>query len=270
MKICLIDNGYNKEADLMKRTIEERIPVKFGEEGLCIELCMDQTMPASNYQIEKSGERWKIAGADEMGIFYGMNKFLHTAKWSEGDFVPNPPAGVKKPTSLECFLYAYDEKSLVFPTDVYEDMSELRVDGPYWKMVKEDPELLKEYIAYEFGSNVVDDVLKLIGLIESNNEKIVNHTTPSEEDISLAETLADHLYGIVGERVKRTWRFRILRLHTKIDRIIYDIYTKVNGVDKVNIYEVRNTPKKWLSYAEDRVAGERVLELWEICKSVDK
>ena len=46
--------------------------------------------------VEEDGG-WKIIGSDEAGLIYGIGKFLHTAKWSEEDFVPMPPGIIRRP-----------------------------------------------------------------------------------------------------------------------------------------------------------------------------
>jgi len=98
MNIKLIANGCEQHSELLKRTISERIPVVFGDEGMCIELCISQTLgKEESYQITGEDQSWKITGADIAGLYYGIGKFLHTAKWTEKDFVPQPPREVVTP-----------------------------------------------------------------------------------------------------------------------------------------------------------------------------
>ena len=92
------DNGLSQHKDLFLRTIEKRIPVEFSEAGLKIEIDYNGAIgKEEGYLIEKTNDGWKITGADQRGLYYGIGKFLHTAKWSEKDFVPNPPVGVQAP-----------------------------------------------------------------------------------------------------------------------------------------------------------------------------
>ena len=98
MNIKIIDNGFDYQAGLLKRSIAERIPVIFSEEGICIELEVNDTLgPIESYMICEEETGWKIIGADKAGLVYGIGKFLHTAKWSESNFTPNPPIGVISP-----------------------------------------------------------------------------------------------------------------------------------------------------------------------------
>ena len=98
MKFRIIDNGLNTHAELFKRHILERIPLEFAMGGLSIELCVDDSIGTKeSYLISCDNQSWKITGADEAGLYYGIGKFLHTAKWSESDFTPNPPKKIITP-----------------------------------------------------------------------------------------------------------------------------------------------------------------------------
>ena len=98
MKINIYDNGYEIQKDILERTIKNRIPMEQSEDGLKIELCINNVIGAEeSYQIVEEDGGWKIIGSDEAGLIYGIGKFLHTAKWSEEDFVPMPPTGVVSP-----------------------------------------------------------------------------------------------------------------------------------------------------------------------------
>ena len=117
MKIKVIGNRHKAHEELLKRNISERIPVCFGEEGLRIELRINKRIgKAESFRISKQSEGYKITGADSEGLCYGIGKFLHTAKWTEKDFEPNPPMDLQTPdSSLRAIYFAihynnwYDE-----------------------------------------------------------------------------------------------------------------------------------------------------------------
>ena len=101
MKITIISNGNDRHAELMLRKIGERIPIEMGG-GLSVELNIDPSVGAAeSYEISESGGAYKIIGSDTLGLYYGIGKFLHTARWTEENFTPEPPAGVMTP---ECDL----------------------------------------------------------------------------------------------------------------------------------------------------------------------
>lgn len=100
MNIKIISNRHSTHAELLKRNITERIPAEFGNEGLSIELRINKVIGAAeSYQISGSSNEWKIIGSDKEGLYYGIGKFLHSAKWTEEGFEPKATAGVVTPNS---------------------------------------------------------------------------------------------------------------------------------------------------------------------------
>ncbi len=98
MKIALKSNGHESHARLLERHIQKRIPLESDADGLRIELEIDAGIGApESYQITSSCQGYVITGTDCLGLYYGIGKFLHSAKWSETDFVPHPPKGVIEP-----------------------------------------------------------------------------------------------------------------------------------------------------------------------------
>jgi len=98
MRIYVKENGYTKQATLLKKTIENKIPVEYIEDGMRIVLDINQNIgDEESYQICSIGDGWKIIGSDEMGLYYGIGKFLHSATWTEEKFSPNPPKGIITP-----------------------------------------------------------------------------------------------------------------------------------------------------------------------------
>ena len=80
--------GLGKHAELLRKRILERIE-EAKLEPIEIELSVNTSLgEAESYQISRWGDRWKIIGTDEAGLYYGIGKFLHTAKWTEHALVP--------------------------------------------------------------------------------------------------------------------------------------------------------------------------------------
>ncbi len=104
MKLSIIDHGHEKQAALLQKTISKRIPVEIEKTGLLLELKIDSTLGASeSYRIEAVDYGYCITGSDDLGLYYGIGKLLHTARWTETDFVPCPPVGLQSP---ECSFRA--------------------------------------------------------------------------------------------------------------------------------------------------------------------
>lgn len=211
MKIRIQNNGHEKHSDLLKRVIEERIPYEVADDGMLIELCVDKAIgKEESFVIEKGNNGWKITGADERGLYYGIGKFLHTAKWSEENFVPNPPVGVSTPandfravyTSVHFYnwyheapteeLKKYLEEMLLWGHNIIFSIVPLvcfnSCDEPdFFEAVEKNRALFK--LAKELGMKV--------GLIINPNQGL--KTTPAE--FAADKSCYDHRGGAGGKNI---------------------------------------------------------------------
>ncbi len=85
MNIQIIANGYEKHAALFRTRISERSAVSFDGEGATkVELLVDTTLGApESYRIDAVAHGIRITGSDELGLYYGVGKALHSAKWEK-------------------------------------------------------------------------------------------------------------------------------------------------------------------------------------------
>ena len=112
MKINLKTNGFLKHGELFSQTVAARIPVDFISDGVTVELNVDKSIAkAESFSICKNKDTWSITGSDELGLYFGIGKFLHTATWSENEFVPKATNGVVSP---ECSF-----RAMYFATHFY-------------------------------------------------------------------------------------------------------------------------------------------------------
>ena len=106
MQLRIKDNGLKQHGEILLRHMKDRITVELNDDGMLIELCINEMISkAESYQICETEEGWLISGADELGLHFGIGKFLHTAKWSEEQFVPKPPKGVVSPACTFRAIY---------------------------------------------------------------------------------------------------------------------------------------------------------------------
>ena len=97
MKLNLKSNENKKHEKLLTRAINERLSLGEGEE-LSIELIIDQKLDKEeSYKIEAVDGTWHIVGSDNLGLYYGIGKFLRTAKWHKDSFEPSATNGVIAP-----------------------------------------------------------------------------------------------------------------------------------------------------------------------------
>ncbi len=112
MKINLKTNGYKNHGELFCKTVAKRIDVEFADDGMIIELQIDKTIAdKESFLICGKNNHWTITGCDELGLYFGIGKFLHTAKWNENDFMPQATDGVVTP---ECSF-----RAMYFATHFY-------------------------------------------------------------------------------------------------------------------------------------------------------
>ncbi|MBE6605264.1 MAG: hypothetical protein E7639_06145 [Ruminococcaceae bacterium] len=98
MKINLKSNGFLKHAELFQKAVCDRITAEFTKGGMAVELQIDKTIPdKESFLIRGEGESWTVIGSDELGLYFGIGKFLHTAKWDEYSFIPKATNGVVAP-----------------------------------------------------------------------------------------------------------------------------------------------------------------------------
>ena len=111
MNLTIQDNGYTKHGAVLKNRIAERVPVSDGGMELC--LTVDTAIETKeSYRIDKTDKGYCIAGSDPLGLYFGIGKLLHTAKWTETDFTPAPPIGVSSPAcSLRGMYFAMHLKN---------------------------------------------------------------------------------------------------------------------------------------------------------------
>jgi len=98
MQMKLIDNGFRQHGKMLCEVLKERIKLDSTGDEMRLELNVDATLgKVESYEITREENTWKISGSDEMGLYYGIGKFLHTATWTDEKFIPKTTAGVQTP-----------------------------------------------------------------------------------------------------------------------------------------------------------------------------
>lgn len=124
---------------------------------------------------------------------------------------------------------------------ISEDMNKIICFQFYWKPDRTADEILKEYIAFEYSPDVVDDVLAAIHLLE---ETWITPQAEVEKVMRAYEIIKD-VDAKLTPRASRAWRWRILYLRSLIDaeRLADDhptsAYTKAIE-ELVKIYHAQN------------------------------
>ena len=101
---------------------------------------------------------------------------------------------------------------------VYEDMNKAVVVQFYWNPNLTARATLEEYIAYEFGPGVTDDVLAIIEILE-NTASCAYRKQPVDKDaVQRAYQLAETVNPRLPDWARGNWRWEILHLRAVLDR----------------------------------------------------
>ncbi|MBL7646751.1 MAG: hypothetical protein JNK74_11230 [Candidatus Hydrogenedentes bacterium] len=110
------------------------------------------------------------------------------------------------------------EGGFPYSEGIYEDMSKAIVLQFYWNRDQSARATLEEYIAYEFGSGVTEDVLALVELLESAVGRAFRKEPADKEAVERAFALAEGVHARLPEWARTSWRWEILHLRALLDR----------------------------------------------------
>lgn len=95
---------------------------------------------------------------------------------------------------------------------IFEDINKAIYSQFYWNPERNAEETVREYIAYEYAPEVIDEVMSVIRILEQNHQK--RNSVTAEQALELIK-LVD---AMLPAHVRSSWRWRILYLRTVIDR----------------------------------------------------
>lgn len=107
---------------------------------------------------------------------------------------------------------------------IYEDLNKVVCAQLYWDGKRNTSDIVKEYIAYEYAPEVVEELSKAIDIMESNHlrKQIKASAKDAFELIKKAEQKLQPV-------VLQSWRWRILYLRALIDNELYIRSGKMEG-----------------------------------------
>lgn len=152
-------------------------------------------------------------------------------------------------TPLPCHLAGQWEKvrdvrlgGFPYSEGIFDDINKVTYTQLYWDSAIAPEEILKEYIAWEFSPEVVDDVLKVFTTLEKNHHmrwwlgelegvKLALDWFPSKGAKPQADPGAEEAYALVKqvdsklpEWAQKSWRWRLVFI-----RAMLDAELKANG-----------------------------------------
>ncbi len=110
------------------------------------------------------------------------------------------------------------EGGLPYSEGIYEDINKAVVVQFYWDRDRIGRATLEEYIAYEFGAEVTQDVLTIIDILEDTCSRSFLKQPVDVQQVQHAHTLADAVDSRLPTWARENWRWEILHLRATLDR----------------------------------------------------
>lgn len=101
---------------------------------------------------------------------------------------------------------------------IYEDMNKAAVAQFYWNRDLSARDTLKEYIAYEFGPGIEENVLDIVAMLESAASHSYKKEPVDKDAVQRAYALAEEVEAHMPDWGRKNWRWEILRLRSILDR----------------------------------------------------
>lgn len=153
---------------------------------------------------------------------------------------------------------------IAYSEGIFDDINKIVVSQFYWNKNTTARETMKEYISYEYSHIVVDDVLKMLELIEKNHVAscvdMLGRVANTKADIDVAKTalvLARKADESLSAWAKKSWRWRILFIRALLDVERYEGARKLGDPlnEKTEWGDVR-----WGDIVSDSETGRKALE----------
>ncbi|MBX7259413.1 MAG: hypothetical protein K1Y02_23845 [Candidatus Hydrogenedentes bacterium] len=100
---------------------------------------------------------------------------------------------------------------------IYEDMNKAIELQFYWNPDQTAQDTLREYVAYEFGPEVVDDTLAVVALLEDAAAKKYQKQAVDVDGVERCCLLAESVNARLPEWARESWRWEILHLRAILD-----------------------------------------------------
>jgi hypothetical protein len=135
--------------------------------------------------------------------------------WPWGGFGANPlPSRFQR---LWDQVSAVVEGGFPYSEGIYEDMNKAVVLQFYWDRDRSARSTLEEYISYEFGEPVTDDVLAMVDLLETAASRNYQKQPVDADGARHAFQLAESVQARLPGWARRNWRWEILYLRAALD-----------------------------------------------------
>ena len=101
---------------------------------------------------------------------------------------------------------------------IYEDINKAVIAQFYWNPSHTAQNTVREYIAFEFGSGVAEEVLEIIDLLETAAGSSYQKQPVDADGVRRAFLLAETVNNRLAGWARESWRWEILHLRAMLDR----------------------------------------------------
>jgi hypothetical protein len=128
---------------------------------------------------------------------------------------------------------------------IYEDINKAIIAQFYWRQDKPAWETVREYVAFEYGPNVADSLVRAIAILEQNlprQRRDAGNATRFVLSISEAAaeawSLVQRADGQMTPQARAAWRWRVLYLRALIDAELVHHDGAISGPCEEAMYEL--------------------------------
>jgi hypothetical protein len=126
---------------------------------------------------------------------------------------------------------------------IYEDLNKVMCAQLYWTPDRPALETVKEYVAFEFSPEVVDDVVAVVTIFEENHLR----DRIGESAVTACQVM-ERADEKLTPRARRSWRWRLLRIRASIDQ---EMYRNRQGVGRDTVFRHAYEELIAISHAEN-------------------
>jgi hypothetical protein len=136
---------------------------------------------------------------------------------------------------------------------IYEDLNKVICAQLYWKPDRPAIETVKEYIAFEFSPEVVDDVVSVVKLFEKNHMR-----DQIGESAVTACQLMEQSDAKLTPQARRSWRWRMFSIRATIDQ---EMYRDSQGKGRDEVFQQACAELTRISHAENAISALRPMPI---------
>jgi hypothetical protein len=121
------------------------------------------------------------------------------------------------------------EGGFPYSEGIYEDLNKVICAQFYWTPDRSAMEMVKEYIAFEFSPEVVDDAVSIVRIFEKNHMR-----DKMDESAVTAYQLMKRVDARLTPQARCSWRWRLFCIRATIDQ---EMYMNSQGKAKAEVFQ---------------------------------